>query len=429
MTRPFHYVQYFRKDIPGALLCLSFLIKPFYLLPSGFFQFGDLFLMVALVGMMIREKTDFRIERVDLILGLFVVCVVVINSIYFAICGTSDFVIQTIYYIYNFLAVILFRKEITEFEFLNAFTNVLRINIILQALIFVLHLGRWYGGMPGEATRYMGTFNDPNQLSFFIFCCYVFIQIAHQKVETKTHLTDDALAIFVIFQTASTGMLLGFFLVFIPKVLSRLCMLLKTATLNKAVVIGASVISVVILIGSQFVPSTSSEKSAFVFERVQQKISKVIGTKNGNTDFQDSIIADRQLDKLILYPEKMLYGAGQGDFYRFDRAISANEVHSSFPGMLFYYGIGPFIVLLYWVYRNFASGSNSPYVLLCYLAYFAETCTLTNQRQPLFWMIIAFASLKSVKSDGQGMAVTEFDSHLFNTTPGKSNVRSDAHEI
>lgn len=129
--------------------------------------------------------------------------------------------------------------------------------------------------------------------------------------------------------------------------------------------------------------------------------------KNGSTDFQNSIIADRQLDKLILYPEKMLYGAGQGDFYRFDKAVSANEIHSSFPGMLFYYGIGPFLVLLYWVYRNFAEGQNSPYVLLCYLAYFAETFTLTNQRQPLFWMIIVLASLCISKAGGSERASSD----------------------
>lgn len=407
MVRSYSSFPLIKKDVPGVLLCLSFLLKPFYLLPSGSFQLGDFCLVAALIGMMLREKADFRIERIDLILALFVVCVIVINSIYCAIYGTSDFVLQTVYYIFNLFAVLLFRKEMQHLDFMRAFTGVLRLNLILQALIFILHLGRWYGGMAGEGTRYMGTFNDPNQLSFFIFCCYVFIQISHQKLDTKAYFIDDLLAFFVIFQTASTGMLLGFFLVFIPKVVAVIVSFFKKAKVGKPALAVFTISVAIILVGVQFAPIGDDSNSGFVVERAQQKITKVIGAKNGSTDFQNSIIADRQLDKLILYPEKMLYGAGQGDFYRFDKAVSANEIHSSFPGMLFYYGIGPFLVLLYWVYRNFAEGQNSPYVLLCYLAYFAETFTLTNQRQPLFWMIIVLASLCISKAGGSERASSD----------------------
>lgn len=73
-------------------------------------------------------------------------------------------------------------------------------------------------------------------------------------------------------------------------------------------------------------------------------MQKVIGFGEGKTDFSNSIIADRQLDKLLLYPEKMLYGAGQGAFERFTRASGTNEVHSTLPGILFYYGAVPFSI-------------------------------------------------------------------------------------
>ena len=125
----------------------------------------------------------------------------------------------------------------------------------------------------------------------------------------------------------------------------------------------------------------------------------------------------------------MLYGAGQGDFYRFDKAISANEIHSSFPGMLFYYGIIPFAILLYWVFRNFSAGRNNPYVLLCYLAYFAETFTLTNQRQPLFWMIIVFASLKSIEAVENGRISIAPSRPLSTNTVAHYKEPMNAHEL
>ena len=393
-------VQKGELDVPGLLLCLSFFLKPFYILPSGMFQLGDFCLIIALLALIIKEKSSFRIEKIDLILALFVVCVIVVNAINFSIYGGADFLVQTVYYIFNLFAVVLFRKEMQSKAFMDRFSMVLRVDIYLQVFIFLAHLGRWYGGNLTGGTRYMGTFNDPNQLAFFIFCCYVFIQISHIKTGSRTFILDEFAALFVILQTASTGMLAGFCLVLFPKVLMSVRRSLKRISFKKSGLFIVCVCLAALIPGGIFYVSNSGDNSrdTFVLERIEQKFQKVLGTKTGKDDFNDSIIADRQLDKLLLYPEKILYGAGQGNFERFDRAISANEIHSSFPGMLFYYGIGPFVVLLAWVFGNFKRGWNNPYLLLIFFAYFAETFTLTNQRQPLFWMMIVLASLGHIVS-------------------------------
>ena len=377
------------------LLCLALFLKPFYILPSGTFQLGDLCLVLALFALAVKQRTAFSIEKNDLALALFVLCVIVINSIYFAIYRASDFIIQTVYYIFNLFAVVLFRKEMLNKSFMSQLTTVLRADIYIQVIIYLLHLGRWYGGSFTGGTRYMGTFNDPNQLAFFIFCCYVFIQISHAKLDTRVSIFDELASLFVILQTASTGMLLGLCLVILPKLVMLLKRFIGKLVFGKMGLVVAS-ICLAILIPLGVLYATNGETKAnntFVFERLEQKIQKVAGANSGKTDFNDSIVADRQLDKLILYPEKLLYGAGQGDFQRFDRAVSANEIHSSFPGMLFYYGVGPFVVLMVWVFGNFKRGWNNPYLILIYFAYFAETFTLTNQRQPLFWMMMVVASL------------------------------------
>lgn len=124
-------------------------------------------------------------------------------------------------------------------------------------------------------------------------------------------------------------------------------------------------------------------------------MQKVIGFGEGKTDFSNSIIADRRLDKLLLYPEKMLYGAGQGAFERFTRASGTNEVHSTLPGILFYYGAVPFSILVLWIVSSYKGGRLRWDIWLEYGAFFIESCLLANQRQPLFWMVIMLASLEN----------------------------------
>lgn len=373
--------------LPGILICLGMLLKPFYLLPSGSFQLGDAAVLLAFFCALVQGRDAFRIEKNDMLLALFVACVLVINLSYFCTYQTADFVLQSLYYVFNLFAVFVFRQKICDCDFLLWFSRVLRLDLAIQIIIYFVGAGRWY-----SPDRYMGTFNDPNQLAFFVFCAYLAIQLLDRKRGTGVFLVDDLMAAFLIYQSASTGMLMGFVLVLLPRVgwafgafFSRGCAV--------PVLIVLAAITVLFSVAAIGGVDAKSVGDAPIIQRLEHKVANIIDDGAGLLDQDSAFVKDRQLDKLILYPEQMLYGAGQGSFNRFSGTVSANEVHSTFPGMLWYYGVVPFAVLVCWMIANFKHGNNDKIVWLYYLAFFIETCTLANQRQPLFWFLLVLGAL------------------------------------
>lgn len=54
----------------------------------------------------------------------------------------------------------------------------------------------------------------------------------------------------------------------------------------------------------------------------------------------DDTFAGRGYDRICKYPEYLLFGAGEGAHYRFaEKSLFLGEIHSSWAGVLFYYGI------------------------------------------------------------------------------------------
>lgn len=371
--------------IEDYLFCLGMTLKPFYILPSGSLQVGDAIVFLAFLVMLIRGGLSLRVERRDLLYLLFASCVCVINGLYFCRYGSISFLLPCLYYLFNFFVIIMFRERMKSECFLNAMTLTLRFDIYMQAVIYFTGLGRWFG-----AERYMGTFNDPNQLAFFILCSYVFILVVATKRERKLNPIDALAALFVILQTASTGMLLGIGAVLVVVAARTVLSVVREITLPKLVAIGV-ILCLVMLKAGGAVSITSRNDGLFVFDRLEEKARKLL--EGENTGSEDSIIVDRQLDKIVLYPEKLLYGAGEGDFERFHLASRPQEIHSTLLGILWYYGILPYLILTIWILNNFLRSRMPLSLIVIYATFFIESCTLANQRQPLFWMLLVIASL------------------------------------
>ncbi len=66
-------------------------------------------------------------------------------------------------------------------------------------------------------------------------------------------------------------------------------------------------------------------------------------------------------------------------------------MHSTLLGILFYYGILPFLVLMRWLRLNLRGVRKV--LLPVYFALFIESMTLANQRQPVLWILILLGSL------------------------------------
>jgi len=131
-----------------------------------------------------------------------------------------------------------------------------------------------------------------------------------------------------------------------------------------------------------------------ILDRLEQKINKFSGQGN-ELNGLDAFLHDRQLHKVVTFPYYMLFGSGEGEFGRFIQSGDRDEIHSTFPSMLFYYGLIPFCLLLYWIFLQLRGIRFEIWAI--YIALFLESFTLLNQRQPFFWLLLILGSHPALK--------------------------------
>lgn len=372
------------------------LLKPFYIFSSGGLQIADAFLLLAFALLVagswhIPAKHKLLAEAIqsNRLFVIFVACTIIINSLYFFVYPEFKFLLSSLYFVFNLVAIVLFAIFFKDKVFLARVGSIFKLNLLLQLALWVLHLGRIYGD-----DRYMGTFNDPNQFGYYIILSFFFIYIIDTILKKKHTYIYYILAFFLILQSGSTGMLLGigvFSILFtiqaIAKQLASPARLLRRVMHSFAIVaILAVPLAIIGFALSGFISGIApSTEESTIFARLDEKTERASG------DADTSILGDRNLDILIEYPHLILYGAGEGALDRFERATyPGSEVHSTFPSILFYYGIIPFFVLVAWIVSRLRNVRWD--IMVVYLSLFAVSFVLLNQRQTLFWALIVLAA-------------------------------------
>lgn len=374
---------------------VSFLIflalKPFYIFDSGGIQFADIFLvlsaLIALPLLFLNRKNGLMKELFyeNKLFVLFTALATLVNLYYFSTLGKVSFVLSLLYLVFNLVAVMLFSYLGRSRRFLIKISVILETHLMLQTVVFFLGAGRMY-----DEVRYMGIMNDPNQFGFFVFIAFLYIYVIHRSLNINSLRTGLSLAltVFLVFLSGSTGMVLGLGVL----ITVMLCYKLLQIGHTRYVVIQKTMYALAIfivtfmliiipaglLVGGESVEKMMSNQ--VLIERVSNKVSSG-GTTNNLTFWED-----RGYDKLYFYPQYVIFGAGQGEYYRFSKAATDIEVHATIPEILFVYGIVPCCVLLLWIYQR---AKDAPmYAKIALLALLVESFTLLNQRQAFFWMFI-----------------------------------------
>jgi hypothetical protein len=386
-------------------LLIYLLLKPFYLFSSGGLQIGDVFLILAFVIMLISLKfnPDTRKKLLHIVndnkhFVIFTFLALMINVLYFIGQTQFQFLLSTLYFIFILMAIVLFSFFFKDRSFLAKVSKVFKFNLAIQLGIFLLGIGKFY-----DPTRYMGTFNDPNQFGYYILISFFFIYAIRVLLNTKDRIVPYFLiTLFLIVLSASTGMLLGLG-VFLTLSLMRKIKNIAQLPYQSVRKVVYSIVTVCVIVAFILLPligMTSNNNNPvrdainnqIIVERLTQKVSQSGGSQDSGLSFWE----DRGYDKIIEYPVYTLFGAGQGAYDRFKLAATDLEIHATFPSILFYYGIVPFSILMWWVYSRVKD--SHPELLIMYVALLAESLTLSNQRQTLFWMIIVLGSLYSKKA-------------------------------
>ncbi len=389
--------------IVERLLLAYLLLKPYYFFSSGNIQPADVFLILAFASYIIYSRINPSIKKSisksindNKEVVLFFALTLIINSVYFMVVGELKFIFSSLYYIFNLMAIISFAYFFKDKYFAKIIRSVFKFNLLIQLIVYILGVGRFY-----DASRYMGTFNDPNQFAFYVFISFLFIFMINIINKDKPiSIGYLALTIALIISSGSTGMILGivgfisvYLIYFIYNLSTRGRLIRPTLYLLTSIMMGTILVWILVpmpTIQYSYNSLITMAHSNPVAGRVLQKSERA----SGEADV--TLVEERGYDKILHYPEYVLYGAGEGAYSRFPISSSVNEIHATFPSILFYYGIIPFMVLASWLYKKIKT--SQPVLLIPYAALIAESFTLLNQRQSLFWIFFLMGSAYTART-------------------------------
>lgn len=347
------------------LFILGVFLKQFYLGSSGSLQIGDIFMISPLIVILVVDK-KIKINITDINIFIFFILSSLINFIYYMIYGNDKFIITNIYMIYSMLIIYIFRYLKNYKYFYDFLLRISKIIIIMQLIIFILGLGRYFS----YPSRYKGTFNDPNQFGYYILTMTLVIHLTSNYLEKKVNLIYFLIPLYLIYLSGSTGMMLGLLIFTVTK------FIIHYKFKNQLFIFVILTILIILIIGNEY---DRLVKYGLVNERLLRKLDGV----NNLGDIAYKFIIDRNLYQILVNPFGFIYGTGEGYFERYGSIL---ELHSTMIGLFYYYGFIPYLLLLRWIKLNLKDMDKNNIPIAISLIFTAFT--IVNHRQPFFWGLL-----------------------------------------
>lgn len=339
-------------------ILFSFFLSQFYFWSSGVPQFSHIFIIGALL-LFFSKKSEINIEYSSIIL-LFVGYAIIVNFAWYLIVLDSSYMMSTVYWIFNLLFFLLM-TNLTQVQvnfFYEKLLFLIPVSYIVGLIIWAIDLGR-YNFEP----RYNGLFNDPNQMAFWILStCAIYIYISKNNFKK---IFVYFLALFLILLTMSRSASIGFLMLTLGFIFSQ------KGDLNKRILVFFGTLVCFSLLG--------------YFLYILGVFDSVVLRFVEGLDQRNSQVEGRGLLNFLDYPQYLIFGAGQGAHWLYNPAD--NEIHSTWLGILFYYGIigiSLFLIFLYQIFKNL-SFSNK----MIFLGPMLYGFTTYSARTIIFWFLLA----------------------------------------
>lgn len=334
--------------ISTALFYLFLLLKPLYFFPSGSVGVADIFLMLSLFMALFDKKQSgqgIRLFREDIPFYLFLGFVVLINGCCYFYYENREFIRYTMYWIYSVAGIWTFRVLYSH-EFMRGVTLACGVNILVQTAVLFSGHGRYFHETWG-GSHFMGTFNDPNQFAFFLFTMFLVLFMAYRqrnesgsgKIRQQAFLRVlfyllSGLSLFLIGRSKSTGMFLGILVFFFVLLWQWLCDKMRR----------------------------SGRRAAW----------------------QLGVIGLAAVGGILLW---QFWPSADFDIWL--------RMGDGFFDIWFSYGLIPMLLLTYWIMKHAVRCSRRQKAAV--IALLAESFTLMNLRQPLFWFILVWSGIKTTE--------------------------------
>ena len=337
----------------------------FYVFRSGVPQPADYLLVVVMFAAMTMSVIGLgQIRYIALPSCLMLAYCWMVSSVYYFLYLDAFFLASPLFYSYNVVAMFLVACVI-----IVAPREACRYISISAIAILVIQFGAVSIDYRLFGERHTGTLNDPNQLGYMVLLAL------YAKLVTKPSMRLEAsdvlcLAIsgYVILKTMSRSATVGWVAMFFVATI-----FLKASLQMRAVLIAAFSVGLVV-VGMYEVDFT-----AIIFENTL--VSNM--TERFQEKGHDDSLSARGYDRLWLYPEYLLLGAGEGAPERFG---SAGEIHSTWANVLFSYGIIGFSLFIWLLVRVFRYAHV--FHILLFLGPAGYGVSTYGLRTTLFWVVL-----------------------------------------
>lgn len=265
---------------------------------------------------------------------------------------------STAYWLFNYcLLAVLTNIKNTDL-FIKLILKVIFISFIIALCLYFSGLGR-YNFTP----RYNGYFNDPNQMAFWILslgCMYLYLS-GNRILNFAVFL----MTIFLVLITLSRSALLGLPLIALAVILKQ-----RGSIQNKILLVTISLLIVTIGLAVMY--------SYGYFDDIILRFSRGLTDRESQEEGRGFSVPFNNLELTVL-------GAGQGRPWLY--SSHGTEIHSTWLGIFFYYGIVGLILFLNFLY-NIQKGLSIADKLLL-MSPMIYGITTYNARTVIFWFLIA----------------------------------------
>ena len=360
-----------RNNIAASLALLLagayMAFNPLYVFPSGQPQPSDFLVAIAIFLVLSGIAGSLSIHRqLYLFCFLFAFWVSIVNFGFFVLYpGNFDFLISSLFYVYNVCLVIVFVTLADKFG--GRFLCLVGWGIVISSAleVFVIVTG------VGSEGRVTGSFNNPNQMGYWAILnlsCWLMINRTGRLALIDLFVFISCAYVMVISTSrAAIGGLL----------ILALCMLLFYRVDKKVTIAAVFLVSLLFLINPAIIEKLSSpflDLSSRLEERVEQR---------GYTDSASG----RGYDWITTFPQYAFLGSGEGQLDRFQVPNGPKEIHSTFGSLLFSYGVVGVVFFLGIIAAVFRHAEMRAWMLLAPSMFYG--LTHNGLRFSLLWVFLA----------------------------------------
>lgn len=364
-----------------VIIIIYLLLSPFYVFQSGLPQPADIVIGFGAVVFIFHKgfRQTYKLSLVKYVLYLLAVIIIVNLIQWFYLYGLNGIenklYFNPLFYIYNILFLIMnvyiVKQDNPKFNryILMAILASLAIQTVLA--LFGIHGGAKDMDVISRPSLF---FNNPNQLGYYalgMLTYFVIMPSRYNKIKWILILAIG-LSTYLVLVSGSRAALGGILLLGGFKLYKESIPL----SIGGVLVIVLMAMSVPFLIQTNF---------------IQKKINLIESRDARNDNTKVTEIQVRGYDKIILNPEYLFFGAGEGKYSRFEGYSKTHEIHSGFGTILFCYGIFGFFLFCFFLYKVVEPNKIKGIIYLTpVLAY-----NLTHQglRTPLFWVVLGIMGI------------------------------------